>query len=226
MKKFKITLISILASAIMTVSSYSVDFKIGVSAGFAALEASGSETLKDSGTVTSHTEQANAIIPSIFLEVAMDNGFGVGIDSVTGSANLAGSNHESKTMVAKTDGASDTGQNVANAEVTSIRTAYLIKQFQNGFLIKIGQATADVNTLETLATGSTYGNKALDGSHFGIGFQQIRDSGFFFRATAERTDFDTLNLTSGVADAVTATTNTIKADVDVVMAKFSIGKSF
>ena len=224
MKKFKITLISILASAIMTVSSYSVDFKIGVSAGFAALEASGSETLKDTSVVTSHTEQANAIIPSIFLELAMDNGFGVGIDSVTGSANLAGSTH-TRTHVADQP-SNDSGVNNAQAEVTSIRTAYLIKQFQNGFLIKIGQATADVNTLETLATGSTYGNKALDGSHFGIGFQQIRDSGFFFRATAERTDFDTLNLTSGVADAVTATTNTIKADVDVVMAKFSIGKSF
>ena len=45
MKKLKITLISILASAVMTVSSYSIDFKIGISAGFAALEAAGSETL-------------------------------------------------------------------------------------------------------------------------------------------------------------------------------------
>ena len=226
MKKLKITLISILASAVMTVSSYSLDVKIGLSAGFAALEASGSETLKDSGTVTSHTEQANAVIPSIFLEVAMENGFGIGLDSVTGSANLAGSNHESKTMVAKTDGASDTGQNIANAEVTSIRTAYLIKQFQNGFLIKVGRASADVNTLETLATGSTYGNTSVDGSHFGIGYQVIGDTGIFFRASVENTNFDTITLTSGVADAVTATTNSIKADVDVVMAKFSIGKSF
>ena len=226
MKKFKITLISILASAVMTVSSYSMDFKIGLSAGFAALEASGSETLKDSATVTSHTEQANAVIPSIFIELAMDNGFGLGLDSVTGSADLAGSAHSSKTMVAKTDGASDTGVNKANAEVTSIRTAYLIKQFKNGFLIKLGSATADINTLETLATGSTYGNKSVDGSHIGIGFQVIRDNGFFFRTTVEQTDFDTLKLTSGVADAVTATTNTISADVDMQVAKFSIGKSF
>ena len=226
MKKLKITLISILASAVMTVSSYSLDVKIGLSAGFAALEASGSETLKDSGTVTSHTEQANAVIPSIFLEVAMENGFGIGLDSVTGSANLAGSNHESKTMVAKTDGASDTGQNIANAEVTSIRTAYLIKQFQNGFLIKVGRASADVNTLETLGTGTAYGNKSVDGSHIGIGYQAINDSGIFFRASVENTNFDTLSLTGDSAGASATSFNVIKADIDVQTAKFSIGKSF
>ena len=224
MKKLKITLISILASAVMTVSSYSMDFKIGLSAGFAALEASGTETLKDSSVVTSHTEQANAIIPSIFVEVAMDNGFGIGLDSVTGSADLAGSAH-TRTNVA--DAASDdAGTQSAQAEVTSIRTAYLIKQFQNGFLIKVGRASADVNTLETLATGSTYGNTSVDGSHFGIGYQVIGDTGIFFRASVENTNFDTITLTSGVADAVTATTNSIEADVDVQAAKFSIGKSF
>jgi hypothetical protein len=226
MKKLKITLISILASAVMTVSSYSMDFKIGLSAGFAALEASGTETLKDSSAVTSHTEQANAVIPSIFVEVAMDNGFGIGLDSVTGSANLAGSNHESKTMVAKTDGSSDTGQNIAQAEVTSIRTAYLIKQFQNGLLIKIGRASADVNTLETLATGTTYGTTSVDGAHIGIGYQAIRDNGIFFRASVENTNFDTLTLTGTQAGADATSFNVIKADVDVQTAKFSIGKSF
>jgi len=226
MKKLKITLISILASAVMTVSSYSLDFKIGLSAGFAALEASGTETLKDSGTITSHTEQANAVIPSIFVEVAMDNGFGLGLDSVTGSADLAGSAHNSKTMVAGVSGANDTGVNKANAEVTSIRTAYLIKQFQNGFLIKVGRASADVNTLETLATGTKYGSKSIEGSHVGIGYQVIRDNGVFFRASVENTNFDTLTLVGDAVGGTALSFNKIKADVDVQAAKFSIGKSF
>ena len=224
MKKLKITLISILASAVMTVSSYSLDVKIGLSAGFAALEASGTETLKDSSVVTSHTEQANAIIPSIFVEVAMDNGFGIGLDSVTGSADLAGSAH-TRTNVA--DAASDdAGTQSAQAEVTSIRTAYLIKQFQNGLLIKIGRASADVNTLETLGTGTAYGNKSVDGSHIGIGYQAINDSGIFFRASVENTNFDTLSLTGDSAGASATSFNVIKADIDVQTAKFSIGKSF
>ena len=226
MKKLKITLISILASAVMTVSSYSMDFKIGLSAGFSALEAAGSETLKDSSQITSHTEEANAVIPSIFVEVAMDNGFGLGFDIVSGSAGLAGSEHESRNMYAKVDGSSDTGVNKANAEVDGITTGYLIKQFNNGLLIKLGRASASVNTIETLATGTAYGNKSVDGSHIGIGYQAINDSGIFFRASVEQTSFDTLSLTSGVADAVSATTNKITADVSVQAAKFSIGKSF
>ena len=224
MKKLKITLISILASAVMTVSSYSMDFKIGLSAGFAALEASGTETLKDSSAVTSHTEQANAVIPSIFIEVAMDNGFGIGLDSVTGSADLAGSAH-TRTNVADL-APDDAGTQSAQAEVKSIRTAYLIKQFQNGLLVKFGSATADVNTLETLATGTAYGNVSVDGTHAGIGYQTISDNGLFFRATVENTNFDTISLTGSQVGGTSGSFNVIKADVDVQMAKFSIGKSF
>ena len=226
MKKLKITLISILASAVMTVSSYSMDFKIGLSAGFSALEAAGSETLKDSSQITSHTEEANAVIPSIFVEVAMDNGFGLGFDIVSGSAGLAGSEHESRNMYAKVDGSSDTGVNKANAEVDGITTGYLIKQFNNGLLIKLGRASASVNTIETLATGSTYGNVDITGSHVGVGYQVIRDNGVFFRASVENTNFDTLSLTGSAAGASATSFNVIKADVDVQAAKFSIGKSF
>ena len=224
MTKLKITLISILASAVMTVSSYSMEFKIGLSAGFAAIEASGTETLKDTSVVTSHTEQANAVIPSIFIEVAMDNGFGIGLDSVTGSADLAGSAH-TRTNVADL-APDDAGTQSAQAEVKSIRTAYLIKQFQNGLLVKFGSATADVNTLETLATGTAYGNVSVDGTHAGIGYQTISDNGLFFRATVENTNFDTISLTGSQVGGTSGSFNVIKADVDVQMAKFSIGKSF
>jgi hypothetical protein len=224
MTKLKITLISILASAVMTVSSYSMDFKIGLSAGFAAIEAGGTETLKDTSVVTSHTEQANAVIPSIFIEVAMDNGFGIGLDSVTGSADLAGSAH-TRTNVADL-APDDAGTQSAQAEVKSIRTAYLIKQFQNGLLVKFGSATADVNTLETLATGTAYGNVSVDGTHAGIGYQTISDNGLFFRATVENTNFDTISLTGSQVGGTSGSFNVIKADVDVQMAKFSIGKSF
>jgi hypothetical protein len=224
MTKLKITLISILASAVMTVSSYSMEFKIGLSAGFAAIEAGGTETLKDTSVVTSHTEQANAVIPSIFIEVAMDNGFGIGLDSVTGSADLAGSAH-TRTNVADL-APDDAGTQSAQAEVKSIRTAYLIKQFQNGLLVKFGSATADVNTLETLATGTAYGNVSVDGTHAGIGYQTISDNGLFFRATVENTNFDTISLTGSQVGGTSGSFNVIKADVDVQMAKFSIGKSF
>ena len=224
MNKLRITFITILASAFVTMSSFAMEVKVGVSGGYSLIEASGSETLKDTSGIVNHTEQANAVIPSIFLEVGMDNGLAIGYDVVSGSADLAGSK---RTRNLDTGGSGDdSGTNVANAEVDGINTLYLIKQFQSGFLVKVGAATADINTKETLISGTTYGNKSVDGSMIGLGYQMITDSGLFFRTTVEQTDFDTINLTGSEVGGTASSFNKIKADVDVTMAKFSIGKSF
>ena len=225
MNKLRITLIAIFASVMMIVSS-TAEVRVGVSAGYAQFEATGSETLKDAATVVNHTEQAIAVIPSIFAEIAMANGLGLGVDVVSGSADLAGSKRTRNLKADAGTGANDTGTNVANAEVDGVTTGYLIKTFDSGFLVKAGIASADINTVEVLSTGSTYGNKSVDGTMIGIGWGRTMDTGLFFRAAVEYTDFDEITLTSGVADAVSDTTNTIKADVDVTMAKFSIGKAF
>ena len=224
MNKVKITLLTILTTAAMTISSFAIEVKVGISGGYSMIEASGTETLKDTSGAVNHTEQAIAVIPSIFLEVGLDNGLAIGVDSVSGSADLAGSN---RTRNLDTGGSGDdSGTNVANAEVDGITTVYLIKQFKSGFLVKAGTASADINTKETLSSGTAYGNKSVDGSMFGIGYQMITDSGLFFRTTVENTDFDTINLTGSQVGGTASSFNKIKADVDVTMAKFSIGKSF
>ena len=224
MNKVKITLLTILTSAAMTISSFALDIKVGVSGGYSLIEAAGTETLKDTSGVVNHTEQANAVIPSIFLEIGMDNGLGIGYDVVSGSADLAGSK---KTRNLSGGGTGDdSGTNVANAEVDGINTVYLIKQFQSGFLVKAGVSSADINTKETLSSGTTYKNASVDGSMFGVGYQTITDSGLFFRTTVENTDFDTINLTGSQVGGTASSFNKIKADVDVTMAKFSIGKAF
>lgn len=223
MNKLRITFVTILASLLLTVSSFA-EIRVGVSAGFNMIEAAGNETLKDSSVVTTHTEHANAIVPSVFLELAMANGFGVGIDMITGAADLAGSGKTKNNNSNATS--NDTGTNKADAEVDGITTAYLIKTFDSGLLVKIGISQADVNTKETLNTGTTYGNASVDGMHYGIGYELKRDSGLFFRTTAEVTDFDTINLTGTQAGATATAFNKISADVDVLAAKLSIGKAF
>ena len=222
----KLTKISLIAlmSVVFAFSSNAAEFRLGVSGGFAHIEASGSETLKDSAAATTITEQANAIIPSLFAELATDGGFGLGVDYVAGSADLAGSTR-SRTL----DGndSQDSGTNSANAEVDGLTTVYLIKTFDNGFFLKAGVTEADVNTKETLSSGSEYGNKSVDGSHFGIGMQRNNDNGLFFRFALEHTDFDTLKLEGsqeGVASS--GSFNEISASVDITSAKFSIGKAF
>jgi len=227
MKTIKIAITALFVSALMVLPSNSVEVRIGFSAGYAQLEASGTETLKDTSATTTTTEQANALIPSMFAELSMDNGLGLGYDLIAGSADLTGS-----TKTRRLDGGSypgtgdDSGTNKANAEVDGIHTVYLIKTFGSGLYVKAGMSQADVNTTEVLSTGSVYGNKSVDGKMFGAGFHKVNDSGIFFRAGVEYTDFDTVNLIGDQVGGTAGSFNKIKADVDMATAKFSIGKAF
>ena len=85
----------------------------------------------------------------------------------------------------------------------------------------------DDNTKENLDTGSIYKNADVDGTLFGIGLHKATDSGFFYRVSGEFTDYDTINLTSTTAaDATTTTLNKVKADIDTMAFKVSVGKAF
>ena len=93
-------------------------------------------------------------------------------------------------------------------------------------LIKFGKTSADVETVETLNTGTTYGNKSVDGTTIGIGWETANDNGLFVRTTVESTSFDSLKLTGSQAGADAASFNKIDADIDMTMAKVSVGKVF
>ena len=216
MKKILIICASILL-AFTNVNA--VEKRIGIAAGFTNVEGSGTETLKDSSKKASKTVDDTTIIPSIFFELAADNGFGLGIEHVPGSADIG-------TGSRADDDAETNNGNKASAEIDGLTSLYAIKTFDNGFFLKAGMTQTDVITKETLNTGSTYGNKSVDGKLIGIGMHKTKDNGVFFRASAEYTSYDSFKLTSGVADAVTGTTNTIDADVDTTALKISIGKAF
>ena len=223
MKTLRIIALSFAASALMIVSSNAFDFRIGASVGFAQIEADGSETLKTTSVVTTHSEQANAIIPSLFAEIGIWKGFGVGIDNISGSADLAGGKRNRVDVGTHSD-AVVTTTNTADAEVDGIRTNYFVKTFNNGLILKYGTSTADVITKETLATGTAYGNKTVDGTHYGIGYERLNDdNGLFFRTVYEHTDFDEIKLTGSVTET---TANVIKANVDMTMLRLSVGKKF
>lgn len=196
-----------------------VEKRIGIAAGFTNVEGSGTETLKDSSKKATKTVDDTTIIPSIFFEVAGDNGFGLGIEHVPGSADIG-------TGSRSDDDEETTGDNKASAEIDGLTSLYAIKTFDNGLFLKAGMTQTDVITKETLNTGSTYGNKSVDGKLIGIGMHKVGDTGVFFRASAEYTAYDSITLTSGVADAVTGTTNKVDADVDTMALKISIGKAF
>ena len=224
MNKLKTITLVLFTSALMALPSSAIEMRVGVSAAFAQVSADGQETLKDSAVITKHSEEAHAIIPSIFAEVSTDGGFGLGVDQITGSADLSASTRTRNNRADETG--NDSGTQKASAEVDGVTSIYLIKTFANGLLLKVGQSSADVNTKEALSSGTKYKNVSVDGTHYGIGYHKQNDNGFFFRTTVEHTDFDSITLTGDEAGGTTTSFNKIKANVDITAAKFSIGKTF
>ena len=223
MKILKITFVAVISSFLMILPSNSIEKRIGIAAGFTSVSADGTETLKDSGAKHTTEAEENTIIPSLFAELAMDNGFGLGIEHVPGAADI---NSSARSKTNDKLGTNDSGTNKASAEIDGLTSIYIIKTFQNGLFVKAGQTSTTVNTKEVLSTGSTYKNADVDGTVLGLGMHKTNDNGFFYRVSGEYTDYDTIKLTSGVADAVSGTVNTISANVDTVAFKVSIGKAF
>ena len=216
MKKLLIITASILLAF---TNANAVEKRIGIAAGLTNAEGDGTETLKDSSKKASKTVDDTTVIPSIFFELAADNGFGLGIEHVPGTADI-------HTESRGDDDAESSGGNKASAEIDGLTSLYAMKTFNNGLFLKAGMTQSKVVTNEVLNTGSTYGNETVEGTLFGLGFHKVRDNGVFFRASAEFTNYDSIKLTSGTADAVTGTKNTIDADVDTTAFKISIGKAF
>jgi hypothetical protein len=223
MKILKIALVALISSFLMVVSSNAIEKRIGIAAGYTSVNASGTETLKDTGVKSISEAAANTVIPSIFVELATENGFGLGLEHVPGTADL---NSKTRSRTHPGGTGNDSGTNTASAEIDGLTSIYVIKTFESGFFVKAGQTTTTVNTKEVLSSGSTYKNVDVDGMVLGLGINRTTDTGFFYRVSGEYTDYDSIKLTSEVADAVSGTSNTISADVDTVAFKLAIGKAF
>lgn len=202
--------------------SANADKKIGFTAAISAFDTSGTETLKSSSNKTSTDVSETVIVPSIFFELSNDNGVGIGIDYVPVDAEIG---NKSKAKVdTDTDDASDTsGTNKASADVTGHTTVYLIVPVRAAFL-KLGYVSADVDTTETLATGTTYGNASVDGKMISVGVDRDMPNGSFMRLEASYTDYDDISLT-GSADT-DGVSNKVTADVDSMAFRISVGRAF
>jgi len=222
MKKITVIATSIMLLVFANVNA--AEKRIGVSGAFTQFSSDGTETMKSSGTKTSKTQDENVVVPSIFIEVANDNGLAIGLDFMPIEAELgSGTNARTDT---DTDDASDTaGNNKVSAELTSHTTLYLSKSLgDSGAYVKGGVAMATIDTTETLATGSVYGNEDVTGLLIGLGINRDNANGTFFRTELTYTDYDDVSFT-GSADA-NSVSNKIDADIDAVAFRISIGKAF
>ena len=155
-------------------------------------------------------------------EYSADNGFTIGFDYIPGSADV------SSNSIKRTDATADAnettqddGDRTANAEIENHTTIYAEVPLHNGLFFKGGYVEMDVNTTEseTVAGGSTYGTKTVDGLLYGLGYRNSFGTNGFYKVEGTHTAFDSISLAS-------SSDHKISADLDVTQAKFSIGYNF
>ena len=222
MKKLTILVASIML--LVNANANAAEKRIGISAALTQLSTDGTETIKTKGSKTSKTHDESVVVPSLFFEVANDNGLAIGLDFMPAEAELgSGKNERADT---DTDDASDTaGTNKVSAELTSHTTLYLSKSLgDSGAYVKGGVAMATIDTTETLATGSVYGNEDVTGLLIGLGINRDNANGTFFRTELTYTDYEDVAI-NGTADS-DGVKNKIDADIDAVAFRISIGKAF
>ena len=207
----------IAASMFIAASAYS-EVKIGASLAYTMFTSDGSEKTKSSGEKNSGSVDENVIVPALFIEKVASNGFALGIDYTPADQELGSGTGDD-------DDTESSGANKASAELTGHMTIYgLLPMGSSGAYLKGGLARASIDTTESLATGTTYGNADVDGLIVGLGFERDTDNGGFMRFEGTYTDYDSVRF-NGELDA-DSVRNVVDADVDALALRISVGKAF
>ena len=221
-------LIGLFASLFLSSAAFAGQYGIGVTGSFASISAEGTEADKD-GTADTSTRKGTAshdvIVPSLFAEYTMDNGFTFGYDYTLGSADV---NSSAITRTdATTDANEDTqddGDRTAQAEIENVMSFYIEAPLHAGLYAKGGYVQMDVNTTEseTVAGTATYGNEQVSGLVYGLGYRNSFGDNGFYKIEGTYTDMDSMTFNS----SETTKGNKITADLDVTKATFAIGYNF
>ena len=221
-------LIAMIASMFLSSAALAGQIGVGVTGSFAAVSGEGTEADKAGTADTSNrtgTASNNVIIPSVFAEYSMDNGFTLGFDYVVGSADV-----NSKKLT-RTDDSFESGQDgdtTAQAEIENVMSIYAELPLHAGLYAKGGYVQMDVNTLEssTVSTRATYANDTVDGMVYGLGYKNSFGTNGFYKVEGTFTDMDSMTFLDSNTASGTPGGNKITADLDVTKATFAIGYNF
>ena len=197
-------------------------FTVGITGSMAMIEASGQET--EGGEVSRGEVSNNVGVGSIFVEYndILGSGFSLGIDYIPGSSDVSSS------ISQRTDSNSegDSATNKAQAEIDGHTTYYATYGVSEGAYLKVGYVEADLNTLETLGTGSKYANETINGWEVGAGVEFDAYMGSVGRFELTHIDYGDIEIRSSVARAGVTNNNLIEADLDVTRLSASLGYKF
>ena len=228
MKKLLISLFA--GSALLAtgaIKAVAADLGFGVTAAIVNLEADGSETETGSQTAETTNASVSNTLPlgEIFAELQLEKfTFGVSLipmdHDVSDEVKTRTDTETSVTGTATTTSTSRT-QN-AQAEIENHLTYYVEYKPRDSMYFKLGYLDADLNTTESLATGSSYGNANLNGIMYGIGFKSDLNRGYAkFELTYS--DYDNIELTDTTGRTGVTTNNKISANLDATQLRISYG---
>tara|TARA_B100001057_G_scaffold74331_1_gene68887 strand:- start:2173 stop:2859 length:687 start_codon:yes stop_codon:yes gene_type:complete len=211
-------------------SSYALadGFTVGLTGSMAMIDATGTET--EGTEATSGEANNSAGIASVFVEYndIMGSGFSLGVDYIPGAADISSNvkkRSDTETSVTGTADETTTKRiNKAQAELENHMTLYAT--YGNDVYVKVGYARVDLNTLETLGTGSKYGNDTVDGIALGAGAKFDIMDNVEGRVELSHINYDDISISSGTARTGVTTNNKIEADIDVTMFSASVGYKF
>jgi len=222
----KKTLIGLVISMFWIVSaSADVGARLGVTGNAALYAATATEldtgshgTTSDFDESQTQSEYLGLMYGSVFAEVGFGPMF-VGVDYMPGAIDT----EESTTTVGdKTTSATSTQvTNKVKVEFEGLTNFYAGVRILDSFFIKAGTLSVDLNTKETLGTGSTYGNTTVDGTMMAVGMDKVMDNGMFVRVEGQYSEFDSASLTSS-----SGSQKITMESLDGVIGKISVGKAF
>ena len=191
----------------------SVEFKVGVGGTSSAYYANVQEKLKGSGKL----DEAYGI--TLGVEWSPDS---IKLEKATRTM-LTNAHAENRAA----DGAEATGDQVIEASFKDLMNIYVaIPVMGSGLNLKAGYMSAKLTTKENLSTGSTYGNKTVNGGTFGMFYDGDLGSNAFYRIEGAYNSFDDISMKGSETDAAILDFNLISAELTGVAAKVSIGMKF
>jgi len=214
----KKTLLVIMITMLTFVGKSYAEMTYGVSLGLTKINADGTET--EGGETNDGSADHNVIIPSLFAEYAYSDTISVGLDYIPLTADVsdkAKSRSDTETSVTGTTTTTTTSRTQsAQAELSNHVTLYSNYMLTDTAFVKAGVAFVQLETQESLGTGSNYGNEDIYGAVIGIGSKRGNS-----RFELVYTDYEDVSLTSTVARTGVTTNNKIDADLDTLAFKYS-----
>ncbi len=211
-------LLVIMISMLTFVGKSYAEMSYGFSLGITDIRASGTET--EGGENNSKSLNTIAAIPSIFVEYNFNDTLSLGLDYIPMKADVSDktqTRNDTETSVTGNEATTSTARvQSVQAELENHVTLYSNYMVSDAVYVKAGVAHVTLKTIDSLATGSKYGNVDIYGGVIGLG---AKSGGSRFELVY--TDYEDISLTSSVARTGVTGNNKVAAELDTLAFKYS-----